>query len=387
MNWNVLEKNNFDRALIAKEMNLDINSIKLQNKIDECILEEIKKITNYKKIDECLRGLDFTKVNKARHLTNKRIESLFEFYYKIIKVRKKEELIELCKNSFYPFNIANLHDFTVKYTECFNKKDMFDEIYDNLMKKLEFYKEYRKPLSIEEANEARRITKEEGDLSYLNTAREVVLDFIESEYSSIKEFLYYYNKNRLRRNIHVYEITEQNFKKYLSVLKKYDNTIYMMYETKVNQISERNYVILCKIASKIVEKIKNGVIENGETREFDLLDYYFETKLSPETILKILQYNHSPDEKIFRQFANKYKYKRRIDHMVGLMDENHTLEIEFDSEGNLISESGIKITNEEKKKVIEYLKENHIPLYDRVYYIALKRYVNNLLNNKQGKKI
>ena len=63
------------------------------------------------------------------------------------------------------------------------------------------------------------------------------------------------------------------------------------------------------------------------------------------------------------------------------------IDVEFDKNNKPIIGTGRLIKTEEKQAVINYLKENNIPLYYDCYNIALKRYIHgNLVYNEVTKE-
>lgn len=372
MNWELLEKCNFDKKIIAEEMKVK-DEKEIQALIDECILNEIKKITKFKPFEECLKGLDFSKVKKASNLTNKRIESQPEFYFKLLNASNEEKINELCDNSFYSFTPSLAFDFVSLYVGFIGKPENFGMLSYNLEKKYEVYLEHREAMK-------KDLLEEKNNLQQLAKARKVVLDFIDSNFKSVKSYLIDYN-SKGKKYVNYEEVNIEDFQKYVDLVKEYDEYVSLMYEVRINQISEKSYPIINLIIDDIVNKIKNGVLENGKVRNFDPLDYFSETRFDCRFVLRNLKERNIDGFWKCKKFFERYGYNQKIDKISNnILNERMIVNVELDRNNKPIPGTGIEITKEIKYGVIDYLEKNNIPLYDIVYYAALKRYINNMLN-------
>lgn len=141
-------------------------------------------------------------------------------------------------------------------------------------------------------------------------------------------------------------------------------------------MKKNNVVKRVELAKIVIDSIKNGVInDEGDIREFDIVDYYQLVKISPtrlyDTTVEELR-NELDEEsmKVFRSFV--LKSLNDIKNTVkGIMEVKHSVLVD-----GIVRE----ITDEEKKSVLFYLKSNKIPLTANTYALTLRRYLNNELS-------
>ena len=138
-------------------------------------------------------------------------------------------------------------------------------------------------------------------------------------------------------------------------------------------------------AKEIVKLLHIGVeTETGEMRQFNILDYYKITKISPKKLYEItaadLRKEYSDSEvKKFRSFVLRSLNDTKITARA-IMEVKHSV---------IVNDELREITDSEKKGVIGYLKFNKLPLTSDMYALALKSYLdgelsleNNLDENK-----
>ena len=138
-------------------------------------------------------------------------------------------------------------------------------------------------------------------------------------------------------------------------------------------------------AKRIVELIHTGIEEeNGEVRDFNILDYYKITNIAPKTLYEgtaaSLREEFSELEmKNFYSFVMKSLSNTKLT-IKAIMDVKHLV---------MVNDEPREITDSEKKGVIGYLKVNKLPLTSDTYAIALRNYLdgklsleNNFDNNK-----
>lgn len=112
---------------------------------------------------------------------------------------------------------------------------------------------------------------------------------------------------------------------------------------------------------QIVEYIKLGIVENGVTRPFDIIDYYLIIKTPLNTILGTTKEQITNEEYVLlRAFVH--------DNKDTLINEPH-IEKELSND-------------EEKNTIIIFLRNNNIPLNRKTYNIASRRYINGTLDLK-----
>ena len=138
-------------------------------------------------------------------------------------------------------------------------------------------------------------------------------------------------------------------------------------------------------AKEIVKLLHIGVeTETGEMRQFNILDYYKITKISPKKLYEItaadLRKEYSDSEvKKFRSFVLRSLNDTKITARA-IMEVKHSV---------IVNDELREITDSEKKGVIGYLKFNKLPWTSDMYALALKSYLdgelsleNNLDENK-----
>ena len=128
-------------------------------------------------------------------------------------------------------------------------------------------------------------------------------------------------------------------------------------------------------AIAVTELLKTGIEdENGNVRDFDIIDYYSMSKTAPERLFEIAGkavkslYDKEQYEK-FSKFCLKHGTSAKIT-IKEIMGIKHSV---FDN--GVVRE----ITEEEKLEAIRFLAENNIKLGSDVYFAAIKRELNDTL--------
>lgn len=146
-----------------------------------------------------------------------------------------------------------------------------------------------------------------------------------------------------------------------------------------NGIKSKNLAI----AMATIELLKNGIVsDDEEVRDFDIIDYYQITKISPRTIFestdKILQRFCSKDEyQAFYSFSLKHGDSPRVT-IKEIMEMKHSI---------MVNDELKEITPEEKTIAIKYLGMNGIRLSADTYSAAIKREFAGTLNFEDEKEM
>ena len=165
----------------------------------------------------------------------------------------------------------------------------------------------------------------------------------------------------------MFHISRYEFDKYLTVLEKDNNKLYLKIKDKLNNLKKQRYAVLNNKVSFIVDSIINGIKkEDDSIREFEILDYFLNTKLDFKDFINIYNDKDSNTLKALKTFFAKNKLTSKIN-----INQELSGKTIF-----MINNSPYEVTKEEKLKVINFLKDKEIPLYTKVYKQALKRYVN-----------
>ena len=309
--------------------------------------------------------------NIFSNLTNKRIETIQELLDKLLKTEDEEEIYNLIESSIQNHIYKEKSNHVYNYSYLIAKEN-YKELYNKLQNKLKIYKKIKD----QKQKEILLKEKETIKINNLEIAKKTINLFIESEFTNIEEYCNFNNIN----------INTFNF--YIDILKEYDQKLYELYESKCTITKQRNFLLLLNIGRKILFYLKNGILENDILREFDLLDYYLLTKTDKANLLKILNQYESNNVYLFINFIKKYKNSKLLKEkdIKNILNSKDIINVEFDCNNNIIPNSGKEITKEEKQLVINFLKENDIPISNYTYDIALKRYLNgNLILDSQEK--
>lgn len=342
---------NYDKEKIYKKLeSYELDPIKTCEFV-------IKYNLNIIRTKECLVKQYFS------HLITKNIDSTYSLLEKILKENNQDIINKLLDNSIQNYNYVKtqIHDFLVHYY-----KDNYINFKNNLETKFNNYHRYkmkRKKINQElETLEKTNIERKNN----LNISCNTIRSFVGSNFKSKEDFCSF-NK-----------ISFKKFDYHLSIVKEFNQELYNLYYEKIEKIRNQNYAILMNFIENIIFLLKNGITINDKTRPFDLLDYYKITTLDRNKVLKLIKSNEHYDEEEYRLFLN---FTRKYTSST-LLKEHDIKRILTEKHEIIIQNSGIKkeITTEEKLFVINYLNFYNIPLYDTIYFIAIRRYINNELN-------
>jgi hypothetical protein len=166
----------------------------------------------------------------------------------------------------------------------------------------------------------------------------------------------------------------QAFYRCVEYVKQHNPELYKKYVIKVSNIKKEKYDDIINEISKVMMLIK--------TKHFDVLDYFLTSGLSPHIFVNIVKVIYDAEDIMLvkKMFGNI------IDNPVFI---NKSLAIN----GKLIFKNYLdngddyEIPKESKEQVIAFLENLHIPLYQSVYSLALKRYLhgNPLISNDINK--
>lgn len=185
------------------------------------------------------------------------------------------------------------------------------------------------------------------------------------------------NLNGFLKNIGISKISfNKNLKKIENSMPDIYNDFINKYNTLVNEHRD-----LCKkLIISVNEMAKNGVCfdENSEKREFDVLDwYYIYAKyfdgLSRNTVVGLI--NEIEKDNV----SGCMYHARRI---ISKSFPNSFNEFSLPINANYImNDNSFKLTDEEKKMIIDYFVYNRIPFNTDAFYYAAKRVINSRDNN------
>ncbi len=188
---------------------------------------------------------------------------------------------------------------------------------------------------------------------------EIIRLFQKYEYArtDIQRFAYvfYYNIDKEVQK-RIYDNLDKKYRFYRSYKGKYKNSVK---ESVVKEkIESKNIILEYKELALMIE---NGIYG----RSFDIIDFY---RYFPNLKQWIIFYNHNLTEK-------ENYYIRTIFEKLRVV----TFINEEDIINSHIENGGRTLDKEEIKKILDYLKSNKIPLYDLVFSVAVRRYMEGTL--------
>ena len=173
-------------------------------------------------------------------------------------------------------------------------------------------------------------------------------------------------------------------KKLVSIYDKDQHAI-LTKEQKLKNECKRNF--LARKVEAMAYLLENGVeLENGETRNFDLIDYYEITDVEPVAMYSHICTKRLPvfcDVSKVKRFLNSFRtnifLSNRIDKDTDKEGKlNETIKFaEKDENGKIIEGSYRVITREEKESLLKYLDDNNLPLTEGTYAAGIRRIKNN----------
>ena len=247
--------------------------------------------------------------------------------------------------------ISAIADFViVKYRDTISveKKDIIiKEIKEkiNIVYKKYFDIENEEYLNIKRERQEKTINEKVID------STNIVTDFM-SKNISLKQYLEEHN------------MLKSEFNKHLNIIKNNKKELYKQYEEYINNNKAVRYAVLSKKCNTIIDKIKNGVVneETNEKREFDILDYYAYTNLTPDEFIElIINRCDVSDLRKVRTFFAKNKYTK--DETANIRKMKYSI-------------NSMEISDELKEKIVCYLNNINSPVNMRTFRMALKKYFN-----------
>lgn len=221
-----------------------------------------------------------------------------------------------------------------------------------------------------EMDDLRKQEEFENEIRGLDSYASCIRLYLNSGCESLSDF---YLKGEVDKNV---------FENALLILKKHNHPVYEEYSEYVSNIKSRNYAIMLAGVKRVTDLIKSGILlSDGTKREFNIIDYYFNTDLDKQKFLELLKKNSSnADYVIVSRFFAKYKNDMEISNngINQLFDTKLSFSCEFDSNGNVVS--SYTVTNEDKQSAILKLREMGVPLTVSTYNIMLRSIVDDIIN-------
>lgn len=305
---------------------------------------------------------------------------------KLLKLKNVDEIVDTIDSSglsSYYLRQA-IHNHLV--THVHGDYDKNQEILTNA---LDQYLEYK----AKERKEKRASDKERQWQKYvedtLPAANKLVEDFINSNYDNVQNYV---DANYVNFEGELTGV--QIFNKCLELVKEHNEELYKKYREKIDGKRNKIYAVVVEKIKKIINLLKDGVIDNDIKRPFDLIDYYQTTKLSFDDTLKIakslLQQSiiQSKDYALLVRFVKTNQSGEKVVYsdIKRILTEKQEINCEKNSKGYPIPGTGEVVSEEIKNKLIEYLKQYGVPVNYRTYHIAFNRYKNGLIDLNDSKQ-
>lgn len=306
---------------------------------------------------------------------NTRLRNLYKTIIDYDESTDMNIIDNLIRNSGY--NMASLRENFELYKDYFTS-DEYRKFYSNLVK----YNDFRLKKNKQKQIELKKEKKEEELRRYLDQARQIIISYLETKDKMFLEFLD--EKN----------IDKETFNKYLESIKKYDKELYKEYLSKKDEVEEvytKNFEEKVKI---ICDGVTIGIKENGKVRKFDIIDYELLTNVPFTKVLPILHNNkkYAKAYSILKNYRLSFQLMDRFvideNKVIGdIMKDEKRVGIEFDKNGKYIEGSGRVVTEEEKRNIICYIKNNNIQLNSKTYAAAFNRYNKGFLKFNKDKTL
>ena len=325
----------------------------------------------------------------------------YKTLYKIVDTEDKKEIIDILDNVSISTSdlLKEIPNFMVAYRNLLPEIDMSDlegkgldwEVFwtekarrinergallkskeKGLLTKLEWYAEYK--------SEQKRLDTEKRD-----DALKDILDIYQFE--DAKKLIEDYLVNNGNNNIDFYckmiGITRAEFNKNASIVRDCSPELYEKYSKIANDIRASRYMTLLGNVKRIINYIRYGIEEDGQKREFDILDYRNMTKLSFDEMAKFISENSgrldlsNEDIKMLRIFIAKNKKFTSYTNRKKEVFVNSTIIMKVKtSDGEVLKE----FTKDELQAVIDYLEIHKLPVNDKTTNLVCKRYASGKLD-------
>lgn len=328
---------------LAREYSFDV--LKWDEEIRE---KEQKKKLSYRK------DYNFSNINENTGI-------FANLFLKILNTSDEEEIIKIF--SEFNKNVASIKHGLTNFVASYN---LSSEIRDDLFRKFEIYKKYllssRKQIKDEQ--------KEQANNELLKQAEEIIIGYINSGCSTTEEYC---------TNL---KLHKKMFEKYLTIIKENNDVLYNDFVKYEEQKEKKTYNELLSNSLIVIDLLKNGVVENGVKREFDLIDYYKYLPIGFDRMLRIIRDDLNLDDyKLLSTYVKEIKNEDELSEVAinNIYNTKTIVGVKIDEENNIIPGTGREITKEEKQNIINYLKEVNIPITNKTYNAAYKKWLSGIL--------
>lgn len=310
---------------------------------------------------------------RKNYILNNNINGIYGNLFKVLlKTDDPNKIINLfiSLNSRYSNIKNNINSFMISY-------NIPSDIREVIFNKLNIYHDYLK----ENRTMKQEIKKEERENEYVENniaqAMFIIKKYIDGQYDNINQFCEDMN------------LSKRHFDKYLELVKNNDEQLYNDYLEHIENKKNKAYEKLLTNSLIVIDLIKNGVVENGTKREFDLVDYYKYLPLGFDKQLRMVRDSINQDDyKLLCVYAGSIKNEQLLSdaEIENLYNMKNVVNVKLDEENNIIPGSGREITKEEKQNLINYLEDNNIPVTNKSYNAIYRRWLSgNLVLEEKDK--
>ena len=304
---------------------------------------------------------------KLQNVRENRVSYSKRIYDKLLNATEVEEIIEIINTS--GINISTLKSSIGNYVIVHHNGD--SKIKEDLKSKIKMYTDYIS----QEKNEQKQKQIEEAKSKEIDEKLPLAIE-------SITKFINDADCYTIDYFCYKYTFDKKTFEEYVTIIREYQTDLYNTYDKKISDIQKQRYAILANQIKYIIDRLKHGIEEYDVNRPFDLVDYYGVTKIPLEDILKLAKNIVSQSElTILRKFVNQNinGVNNNPNVIKQIMSERVIIKYEKDKKGQPIPGTEELFGDEEKEKLINYLKERKIPINLKTYNIVYRRYRNGTL--------
>lgn len=355
--------------IYMKYVNKEISLYEYLEQFEQLDLDKSSYITIVFNYAKKVENMSKNEIKKMREKSNF-YKNVLEY---ILNISSEKEIFELLtvygkyksKGIYYgnvQLNTLINHIYTfvrLKYGNNISD-DERDKIVNDLKEKVHNVLKIYSDLKKEEDSNRKREEKEQCLNEILVKSINLINNYMISNLNK-KQFLEKYN------------ISKKDFDKALESIKNNEPELFQQYKDYNNKLQSERFAVVSNKCNIIIDQIKNGVIneETNEKRDFDILDYYMYTNLTPEEYINIIKenYNGTDIRDVKRFFA---KYNSKIDETKMIREMKFII-------------NSIEVTEEEKEMIINYLNSINAPINIKIFRLALKKYFNSELPIEKGK--
>lgn len=272
-----------------------------------------------------------------------------------------------CLEIFYSKNISasELEVWCNRYCLLHN---VTTEGKKKLQSQIQSYRDFCKAKALEKMDDKKILREQYVRTEVLPESKKLIEDLIVS-----KKSVDFYCKAK--------SINLSDIKRSLKLIEEYDYQAYQEYIKKIRENESDENKSIATLALQMESMIKNGIEEDGYTREFDIVDYYMITKRMPKEFIKLAEEGLGSAVKILELKGILNKVYTNVSPLK--FDENEILNnkvsVYIDGEERVI-------TQEEKMNMLKFLKDNDIPQTGYTYRIMQLRLINNLTGRNIKKR-